>query len=100
MKITMLSDILKETKKDGSKKYSQARVYTFCSVFFYFTVHVLMALEAYSPKSYDVNVEILRLISQGLYSAMLLFCGYTFGGKFIDVVNKIKSKKEIKDEKL
>ena len=91
--MSFITDMLKETGKDGNKKFSQGRIYTFASVFFYFVVHLIMLMESYNPIAEGVshvNVEVLKLISNGLYSAMLLFCGYTFGGKFIDVIDKIK----------
>jgi len=93
--ISLFRDILKESGKDGVKKYSQARVYTFLSVISYFTIHSFMTIGAFRPivAESHMNIEVLTLVSTGLYNAMLLFCGYTFGGKFIDVIDKIRGTK-------
>lgn len=90
LNVNIFKDILKESGKDGNKKYSQARVYTFISVLSYFTVHAIMTFKAYHPNSSNIDIEVLKLIKSGLFDGMVLFCSYTFGGKFLNVVKAIK----------
>ena len=99
LNISILKDILKETGKDGNKKYSQARVYTFISVVFYFAVHGIMTWKSYHPADTSISIESLKLISSGLFDAMVLFCSYTFGGKFLDVIKVIRGNDETSEEK-
>lgn len=97
-KITILKDILKQAGKDGKLKYSQARVYTFISVMAYFLVHGVMTWKAYHPNDSAIDIEVLKLIKSGLFDAMVLFCSYTFGGKFLEVVQALKGNDK-KEEK-
>jgi hypothetical protein len=46
-------------------------------------------------KDSDLDVEKFRLITEALEYAMVLFGGYVFGGKFLDVVKVVGSSKSV-----
>jgi hypothetical protein len=79
----IFKDMLTE---DG--KYSQGRVYLFWSVIaYYITLGILLV--AGMHKGSDLDVEKFRLITEALEYAMVLFGGYVFGGKFLDMVKVV-----------
>ena len=88
----MLKDMLKE-----KGKWSQGRVYLLISVIvYYITLGVLMVSGIHTSKDCDgLDMEKCEIIIEALKYAMVLFGGYVFGGKFIDVIKVIGgSKKE------
>lgn len=86
--IKIFKDILKEKTKDGELKYSQGRAYLFVSVICYYLTLAIVTYKAYKPDS-NINTETLKIIMEALQYAMVLFGGYVFGGKFLDVVKVI-----------
>ena len=88
IKKNLFTDIL---KKNG--EFSQGRVYMFISVVAYFGTHGIMLFKAYHPTDSEINIEYLKMVRDGLEYAMALFGSYTFGGKFLDVFNQLKSNK-------
>lgn len=69
-------------------KYSQGRVYLFWSVLaYYITLGTLLV--AGMHKGSDLDVDKFKLITEALEYAMVLFGGYVFGGKFLDVVKVV-----------
>jgi len=77
-----------------NNKFSQGRVYLFWSVIaYYITLGILLV--AGMHKDSDLDVEKFRLITEALEYAMVLFGGYVFGGKFLDVVKVVGSSKSV-----
>ena len=77
-----------------NNKFSQGRVYLFWSVIaYYITLGILLV--AGMHKDSDLDVEKFRLITEALEYAMILFGGYVFGGKFLDVVKVVGSSKSV-----
>ena len=93
MKAKLFTDILKEADKTGILKYSQGRVYLFVSIVAYYLTLGIITYKSYVPKS-DISLETLKVIIGALQYAMVLFGGYVFGGKFLDVVKVIGGKKD------
>jgi hypothetical protein len=91
-RIPVLSQILKERGK-----WSQSRIYLFWSIIAYYLTLAILTVGGLNPK-HDLDVEKFKIIIDALEYAMVLFAGYTFGGKFLDVVKVIGSKKEDKSE--
>ncbi len=78
-------------------KYSQGRVYLFWSVVaYYITLGTLLVAGIH--KNSDLDVDKFKLITEALEYAMVLFGGYVFGGKFLDVVKVIGTARS-EDEK-
>ena len=88
----LFKDILKERSK-----YSQGRVYLLWSVVAYYITLGILLVGGMSNKQ-DLDVNKFEIIIQALEYAMVLFGGYVFGGKFLDVV-KIVGSKKIEDKK-
>jgi len=87
----MLKDMLKERGK-----WSQGRVYLLLSVIvYYITLSVLMFAGLHkSNEGDDLDMDKFEIIIEALKYAMMLFGGYVFGGKFMDVIKVIGGKKE------
>ena len=85
----MFKDMLKE-----KGKWSQGRVYLLVSVVvYYITLGVLMVAGLH--KSNDgLDMGKFEIIIEALKYAMMLFGGYVFGGKFMDVIKVIGGKKD------
>lgn len=82
----MFSDILKE---NGS--YSQGRIYLLISIVAYYSTLGILTYAGISPKyQEDLNINNFKMIVDGVQYAMVLFAGYVFGGKFVDVVKAFK----------
>jgi hypothetical protein len=77
----LFHDLLKvdDAEKNGSEKYSQARVYLFASVVMYFITIMLYLSHAFFNIVSDVNV--LVTIMNSLQTMMLLFASYSLVGK-------------------
>jgi hypothetical protein len=85
----MLTEFNKETKE---KQYSQGRVYLLWSVIaYYITLGILLVAGLHKAKEgvNDIDVDKFNIIIEALKYAMVLFGGYVFGGKFLDVVKVI-----------
>ena len=87
----MLKDMLKE-----KGKWSQGRVYLLVSVIvYYITLSVLMVAGLHkSNEGEGLDMDKFEIIIEALKYAMMLFGGYVFGGKFMDVIKVIGGKKE------
>jgi hypothetical protein len=79
----ILKDMLTE---DG--KVSQSRIYLLCSLIAYY---VTLGIITYGglDKTNPLNIDNFKIIIDALEYAMVLFAGYTFGGKFLDVIKVI-----------
>jgi hypothetical protein len=92
-RINILKDMLTE-----SGKYSQSRIYLLWSIIAYYATLGILTAGGLNPK-YDLDMGKFKIIIEALEYAMVLFAGYTFGGKFLDVVKVIgTSKSKPKDE--
>lgn len=87
----MLKDMLKE-----KGKWSQGRIYLLVSVVvYYITLGVLMFAGLHRSKEGEgLDMGKFQIIIEALKYAMVLFGGYVFGGKFMDVIKVIGGKKE------
>lgn len=86
----MLKDMLKE-----KGKWSQGRVYLLVSVIAYYITLGFLMVAGLHKSNNDLDLDKFEIIINALEYAMVLFGGYVFGGKFLDVVKFIGgSKKE------
>ena len=85
------------TEKD---KYSQGRIYLLVSVItYYVTLGVLMVAGLHkSNEGGGLDMDKFEIIIEALKYAMMLFGGYVFGGKFMDVIKVVGGKGEIKND--
>lgn len=81
-------------------KYSQGRVYLLVAVItYYVTLGVLMGAGLHKSNEGDgLDMSKFEIIVEALKFAMMLFGGYVFGGKFVDVIKVVGGKKDITDE--
>ena len=84
-------DMLKE-----KGKWSQCRVYLLVSVIvYYITLSVLMVAGLHkSNEGEGLDMDKFEIIIEALKYAMMLFGGYVFGGKFMNVIKVIGGKKD------
>jgi len=95
-----IMDIIKDMLKEG-RKWSQGRIYLLWSVLaYYVTLGILLIAGLHKAKDggNDIDVDKFEIIIEALKYSMMLFGGYVFGGKFLDVVKVIKGDKNKKDE--
>jgi hypothetical protein len=87
----VFKDMLKERGK-----WSQGRIYLLVSVVvYYITLSVLMVAGLHKSNEGDgLDMDKFEIIIEALKYAMMLFGGYVFGGKFMDVIKVIGGKKE------
>lgn len=86
----MFKDMLKE-----KGKWSQGRVYLLVSVIAYYITLGFLMVAGLHKSNNDLDLDKFEIIINALEYAMVLFGGYVFGGKFLDVVRFIGgSKKE------
>lgn len=83
-------DLLKE---EG--KWSQGRIYLLLSIVAYFSTTTVITVWGMHGKS-QLDIESFKIIIDALQFAMLLFGGYVFGGKFLNIVPMLKGNKESK----
>jgi hypothetical protein len=84
-------DMLKE-----KGKWSQGRIYLLVSVIvYYITLSVLMVAGLHkSNEGEGLDMDKFEIIIEALKYAMMLFGGYVFGGKFMNVIKVIGGKKD------
>jgi hypothetical protein len=90
-----LLKILKENNPhNGELEYSQGRIYLALSVIsYYLTLGILIVAGIYKS---DIELSSFKIVIDALEFAMVLFAGYVFGGKIVDVFKAIKpNSKEI-----
>jgi len=84
-------DILTEiNNKTNSREWSQGRVYLMISVIAYYAVLTVLTV-AGMHRDNNVDLNKFRIVIDALEFAMVLFGGYVFGGKIVNVFNAIKS---------
>jgi hypothetical protein len=83
----LISDMLKERGK-----WSQGRVYLLWSVIaYYITLGILLGGGLH--KKSDLDMEKFHIIIDALEYAMVLFGGYVFGGKALEMIKVIGVKR-------
>ena len=89
-------DILKETDKTTNEtKFSQGRVYMLVSVVaYYLTIGVLLAAGMHATS--DIDLTKFKVVIDALEFAMVLFGGYVFGGKIVDVFKILRPNTDTK----
>lgn len=70
-------------------KYSQGRVYLLWSVIAYYITLGIITAAGIGKKHSTLDIDNFALIVEALKYAMMLFAGYVFGGKFLDVVKVV-----------
>lgn len=75
-----------------NNKFSQSRVYLLWSIIAYYTTLGILMCKGIS-KNDKMDLNKFRIIIDALEYSMVLFAGYTFGGKFLDVVKVIGTKR-------
>tara|TARA_Y100000389_G_scaffold171998_1_gene180118 strand:- start:3366 stop:3662 length:297 start_codon:yes stop_codon:yes gene_type:complete len=94
IKAKLFTDILKE-----KGKYSQGRIYLLISAFAYYLTLAILTAAGISPTyQKDLDINNFKMIVDALQYAMVLFAGYVFGGKFVDVVKAFKSEDKVNSE--
>lgn len=89
----LLKDILKE-----KGFYSQGRVYLFVSIVAYYATLTILTLTGLYAKKSNIDLNNFAIVVEALKYAMMLFAGYVFGGKFLDVVKVLKGNPEDKKD--
>jgi hypothetical protein len=80
------------TERVGSEKiYSQGRVYLLWSVAAYYITLGFITVKGLRPDM-SISMEPLKVIIDALQWAMMLFAGYVFGGKGLEVIKAIMAK--------
>ncbi len=89
-------DILKETDHTTHEtKFSQGRVYLLIAIIaYYLTLGILVV--AGMNKNNDVDLSKFRIVVDALEFALVLFGGYVFGGKLVDVFRILRPDNTIK----
>lgn len=70
--------------------YSQGRIYLFVSIIAYYTALGILTCTGLSHKKANIDINNFKIIIDGLQYAMVLFAGYVFGGKFVEVLKEAK----------
>ena len=84
-----LIKILKETNpQSGELEFSQGRIYLLTSVIAYYVTLGVLLING--TKNSDVDPEKFTMIVKALEFSMVLFAGYVFGGKIVDIFKIIK----------
>lgn len=104
----IFKDMLTEwSEKEQKVKVSQSRIYLLLSVLaYYITLGVLTWAGIDTVKNQNgegsttIDIDNFKMIVDALEYAMVLFAGYTFGGKFLDTVKLIGGKKSNDEPKL
>lgn len=95
-KIKLIMKIFKDILTEKGM-YSQSRVYLLWAIIaYYITLGVLMFKGV--SKGNDLDLNRFEIIINALEYSMVLFAGYTFGGKFLNVIETIGKFKKDKTE--
>lgn len=90
--MALLKDIL-QTKDKGGSKYSQGRVYLFISFVAYYIFLGFLAFKAVSTNML-MNVTAPQTIIDALQWSIMLFAGYVFGAKGLEIIKFLGSLKK------
>jgi hypothetical protein len=95
-KIKLIMKIFKDMLTEKGT-YSQSRIYLLWAIIaYYITLGILMFKGVSKENTLDLNK--FQIIIDALEYSMMLFAGYTFGGKFLNVIQTIGSLKHTKKE--
>jgi len=83
--------------ENGDGKLSQSRIYLLCSVVAYYVTLGIITVGGFHKEN-PIDMDSFKIIIDALEYAMVLFAGYTFGGKFLDVVKVVGTSKKEKSE--
>jgi hypothetical protein len=87
--MSKLLKILKENNKEtGELEFSQGRIYLAVSVFSYYLTLGILILTG--TQKQDIDLDKFSIVVEALEFAMVLFAGYVFGGKIVDIFKAIK----------
>ena len=86
----LLDHILKERTPEG-RIFSQGRVYLLWSVVAYYATLGIITYKSMKPDA-TIDLDPLKLIIDALQWAMMLFAGYVFGSKGLDVVKLLMNR--------
>lgn len=92
-KCTLLNEILKEQLSDKSWRYSQSRTYLLLSILCYYITLGIMTGKALRPNM-SVDTKTLEMIVDALQWAILLFAGYSFGNKGLEMIKLVMGYKK------
>jgi hypothetical protein len=90
--MNLFKDMLTE-----NNKYSQSRVYLLWAIIAYYTTLGILMCKGIS-KDDKMDLNKFHIVIDALEYAMVLFAGYTFGGKFLNVVKVIGTKRNSKTD--
>jgi hypothetical protein len=85
VKFKLFKDLLMEK---GS--WSQGRIYLFISIVAYYATLGILTCTGLNKKQAVIDINNFKIIVDGLQYAMVLFAGYVFGGKFVDIFKEAK----------
>lgn len=90
----ILKDILKvnDLEKSGEDKYSLARVFLFISLIAYISSAIAYMVLSLN-QSLRTDIGLIESIMNSLQYPILIFSGYSFGGKSLKVLETIMSRK-------
>ena len=74
-------------------KWSQGRVYLLWSVFAYYITLGILTYTGVSKKHANIDIENFEIIIEALKYAMILFAGYVFGNRFLEILKILKTDK-------
>lgn len=92
-KCILLNEILKEQLPDKSWRYSQSRTYLLLSILCYYVTLGIMTGKALRPNM-SVDTKTLEMIVDALQWSILLFAGYSFGNKGLEMIKLIMGYKK------
>lgn len=84
-KLKLFTDMLME-----KGNWSQGRIYLFVSIVAYYATLGILTCTGLNKTHAEIDINNFKMIVDGLQYAMVLFAGYVFGGKFIDVFKQAK----------
>lgn len=90
-KCALFNDILKEIGPDGIWRYSQGRVYLLGSLLAYFITLGFLTSKALKP-NIGIDSAAITQIIDALQWSIMLFAGYVFGSKGLEVLKFIMMK--------
>jgi len=75
-------------------KWSQGRIYLLWSVFAYYITLGILTITGISKKHADIDIQNFEIIIEALKYAMILFAGYVFGNRFLEIFEILRKNKK------
>ena len=79
-------------------RWSQGRIYLLWSVLAYYITLGILTFTGISKKHANIDIGNFEIIIEALKYAMILFAGYVFGNRFLEIVKLLKSDKKPEGE--